>query len=59
MFALMNNRGSQIGLYDTKEEAQKVADAFNRRGLDVFAWVVDAPKDAEHEDMPGRGFVYG
>ena len=59
MFALMNNRGAQIGLYETKEEAQKEADAFNARGLDVFAWVIDAPKGAEHEDLPGRGVIYG
>ncbi len=59
MFALMNNRGSQIGIYDTKAEAQKDADEFNARGLDVFAWVVDAPAGAEFEDMPGRGFIYG
>jgi hypothetical protein len=55
----MNNRGSQIGLYNTKAEAQKEADAFNARGLDVFAWVVDAPAGAEVEDMPGRGVIYG
>ena len=59
MFALMNNRGSQIGLYNTKAEAQKEADAFNARGLDVFAWIVDAPAGAEFEDMPGRGVIYG
>lgn len=58
MYALINNRGSQIGIYDTKAEAQKEADGFNARGLDVFAWVVDAPAGAEVEDMPGRGFIY-
>lgn len=60
MFALMNNRGSQIGIYDTKAEAQKEADAFNARGLDVFAWPVECADDAgEAYEMPGRGFIYG
>ena len=59
MFALMNNRGSQVGLYSTRADAQKAADAFNARGLDVFAWVVEAPASAKPEDMPGRGVIYG
>ena len=59
MFAIMNNRGCQVGLYDTKEEAQSEADAYNARGSDVFAWVIDAPAGADVEDMPGRGFIYG
>ena len=59
MFALMNNRGSQIGLYNTRAEAQMGADEFNALGLDVFAWVVDAPSCSEFEDMPGRGVIYG
>jgi hypothetical protein len=59
MFSLINNRGAQVGLYASKAEAQKAADAINARGGDVFAWVIDAPKGAEHEDMPGRGVIYG
>ena len=59
MFAVMNNRGAQIGLHTERAEAQKQADELNSLGLDVFAWVVDAPAGAEHEDMPGRGVFYG
>lgn len=59
MFALMNNRGAQIGLYHTKAEAEREADNFNSRGLDVFAWVVSVSSDTQPEDMPGRGFIYG
>ena len=59
MYAVINNRGAQLGLYEFKAEAQREADEVNAWGIDVFAWIVDAPEGAEHEDMPGRGVIYG
>ena len=59
MFAIINNRGAQIGVFDTQEEAQEGAEAYNTECLDVFAWVAEAEKVAEPEDIPGRGLIYG
>ena len=59
MFAVMNNRGAQLGLYTEACQAQAAADGVNSQGLDVFAWVIEAPAGAQAEDMPGRGVVYG
>ena len=59
MFAVMTNRGSQVGLFLSESSAWVEANTINARGQDVFAWVVEVPKDTQHEDMPGRGVFYG
>lgn len=58
-FAVMTNRGNQIGLFITEANAWVEANTINARGLDVFAWVVEVPAETKPEDMPGRGFIYG
>lgn len=56
-FAVITNRGAQVALESSREAANKIADKFTRG--DVFAWVIEADESASHDDMPGRGRVYG
>lgn len=58
MFAVITNRGTQVSLHETPEEAQEDANRINRNGGSTFAWVVFDPNAVE-EDLPGRGFLYG
>lgn len=58
-YAVMNNRGSQLGVFTNKQEAQNMANSINRRNMDVFAWLVEVDNSTQEEDMPGRGYIYG
>ena len=58
MFAVITNRGAQVALHNDQAEAQADADKINANGGSTFAWVVFDP-NAEQEDLPGRGFIYG
>lgn len=57
-FAVMNNKGHVLDIYDNPTDAQARADELNDEQLpDLFAWI-EQTTDTTPADMPGQGIFW-